>query len=227
MAGNDLGPWEPLGLEEVRHLFARFPARWWITGGQALELHLGRCWRTHADTDVSVLREDSSELLHVLVEWDINVAAAGALSPWDGSTPTVDAEQNNLWCRMAKGQPWCIDVTISDGNQEFWIYRRDPTVQVRWDEAVLTNERGIPYLAPELQLLFKSNRVRRKDELDAAEVIPELSEARRLRLRSYLPGDHPWHALMDSVMRSLRTGGALARTRMVATASASLPVSAH
>ena len=68
-------------------------------------------------------------------------------------------------------------------------------MRVRWDEAVLRSDGGIPYLAPELQLLFKSKDVRPKDDLDAREVIPELTEARRRRLRALLPVDHPWQAL--------------------------------
>ena len=93
----------------------------------------------------------------------------------------------------------CLDVTIGEGNDDVWIYRRDPSVCVRWDDAVLRSEGAIPYLAPELQLLCKSKNVRPKDDVDAAEVIPALSEARRLRLRQLLPDDHPWQVLCASV----------------------------
>lgn len=37
--------------------------------------------------------------------------------------------------------------------------------------AVLRSAAGIPYLAPELQLLYKSKGLRPKDDVDAAEVI--------------------------------------------------------
>ena len=131
----------------------------------------------------------------MLVGWDVQVAAAGRLSPWPGSTPRAEASQNNLWCRESADRPWCLDVTVGDGDEECWIYRRDPTVRVRWDEAVLRSEGGIPYLAPELQLLFKSKDVRPKDDIDAHEVIPELTGDRRRKLRDLLPDDHPWQAL--------------------------------
>ena len=199
MGSDELGPWQPLGLEEAVLLFAVFPGRWWITGGHALELHLGRSWRAHADTDVSVLRQDSAALRAALADWDIHVASAGTLSPWSGSMSLAAANRNNLWCRRSAGQPWCLDVTIGDGNEDVWIYRRDPAVRVRWDDAVLRSEGGIPYLAPELQLLFKSKNVRPKDDRDAHEVIPELSATRRLHLRRLLPGDHPWQVLCAAV----------------------------
>jgi hypothetical protein len=199
MGSDEPGPWQPLGLEEVVRLFSRLPSRWWISGGHALELHAGRSWRGHEDTDVSVLRQDSATLREALGDWDIHVASDGTLSPWTGSTALAEANQNNLWCRRSADRPWCLDVTIGDGNEDVWIYRRDPSLRVRWGDAVLRSEEGIPYLAPELQLLFKSKNVRPKDDLDAAEVVPALSEARRLRLRQLLPEDHPWQVLCASV----------------------------
>lgn len=51
---------------------------------------------------------------------------------------------------------------------------------------------GIPYLAPELQLLYKSKARRPKDDVDAAEVIPHLGARERERLSRLLPPDHPW-----------------------------------
>ena len=195
MADGGLGTWRPLALDEVVRLFSGFPARWWIGGGHALDLHLGRSWREHGDSDVGVLRQDGAALRELLAGWDVHVAAAGRLSPWAGGTLLAAASQNNLWCRESADRPWCLDVTVGEGDDECWVYRRDPTVRVRWDEAVLRSEAGIPYLAPELQLLFKSRDVRPKDDLDAREVIPELTEDRRRRLRALLPADHSWHAL--------------------------------
>jgi hypothetical protein len=195
MAEGSLGTWQPLALGEVVRLFTGFPARWWISGGLALELHLGRSWRRHEDSDVGVLRQDGAALRELLLNWDIQVAAAGRLSPWLGSTVRAEASQNNLWCREAADRLWCLDVTVGEGDEECWIYRRHPTVRVRWDEAVLRSQGGIPYLAPELQLLFKSKDVRPKDDVDAHEVIPELTGDRRRRLRDLLPDAHPWQAL--------------------------------
>jgi hypothetical protein len=176
MGDGGLAPRQPLGLDEVVRLFTGFPHRWWVSGGHALELHQGRTWRAHEDSDVSVLREDSAALRDVLAGWDIQVAAVGTLSPWAGSAVLAHASQNNLWCRTSADEPWCLDVTISDGDEEFWIYRRDRTVRMPWDEAVLRSERG--------------------DDVDAHEVIPELAEDRRRRLRDVLPEDHPWRGLL-------------------------------
>jgi hypothetical protein len=57
---------------------------------------------------------------------------------------------------------------------------------------VLAAADGTRYLAPELQLLFKSKDVRPKDDVDAARVIPLLDVVRRRRLGELLPATHPW-----------------------------------
>ncbi len=67
----------------------------------------------------------------------------------------------------------------------------------RWPEAVLITIRGVPYLAPELQLLFKSEDARPKDDVDAASVIPELEPEGRAWLAHRLPADHGWHTLIE------------------------------
>jgi hypothetical protein len=196
MADERLGPWRPLSLDETVALFASYPSRWWIAGGLALELHIGRSWRPHEDSDVSVLRHDVPELSSLLAQWDVHIAASGELSPWDGKALSSNENQNNLWCRRHADGPWLLDVTISDGDDRCWIYRRDPAVRVAWDQAVLRTATGIPYLAPDLQLLFKSKGIRIKDDLDAREVIPELEDTRRQMLRDSLPDDHPWCLLV-------------------------------
>ena len=85
-----------------------------------------------------------------------------------------------------------LDVTIGEGSEESWAYRRVPSVRVPWEVAVLRTAEGIPYLAPELQLLYKSAARRPKDEVDAAEVIPHLGTRQRELLSRLLPPDHPW-----------------------------------
>lgn len=206
MPDEPLGRWERLDLHQAVQLFEKWPGHWWITGGVALELHLGRSWRSHGDSDVSIVRTDAPALRTALSGWDIQVAAAGTLSPWEGTHLSAQANQNNLWCRKSQNQPWCLDVTLSDGNEECWVYRRDPTLRVPWKEAVLTSDQAIPYLNPVLQLLFKSKNHRPKDDQDAREVVPVLGGNERDVLRQLLPKHHPWQVLLAASPGKERPG---------------------
>lgn len=177
-------------------MFSSAQFRWWITGGHALDLHCGRTWRRHEDTDLGLLRRDLGAFYATMEDWDLHVAADGQLAAWGGEPLDVVRYQNNLWCRRTPGEPWTLDVTISEGAEQHWIYRRHPSLQVPWDQAVLHTTSGIPYLAPELQLLYKSKGLRPKDEVDAAEVIPTLSARQRELLSRSLAPAHPWQHLL-------------------------------
>ena len=201
MAAPEFGPWEPMELESVVETFAPASFRWWISGGHALDLHLGRTWREHEDTDLGVARRDLGAFRTLLAGWDLHVAAAGQLTRWRGEPLELARDQNNVWCRVSAGGPWVLDVAIGEGSAEHWIYRRDPSVQVPWEMAVLRTAEGIPYLAPELQLLYKSKGLRAKDEVDAAEVIPSL-DARRARAALARAGRRPPVAAPPHLSRS-------------------------
>ncbi|HEX5293738.1 MAG TPA: amino acid transporter [Streptosporangiaceae bacterium] len=64
------GPWEPAPLAEVAAIFAALPGPWWIAGGHAIELAVGRPFRAHADIDVLVLRKDHLHLQAALRGWE-------------------------------------------------------------------------------------------------------------------------------------------------------------
>ena len=189
---TDYGPWSPASLAEIRDLLDSAPFRWWVAGGHALELHVGHAWRDHADTDVGSSRADAQSVHQWLHHFDLNIAANGRLKPWDGR-PLIEADaENNVWVRRELASPWWFDMIIGDGDDANWIYRRNRSVRRPWDQAVLTGSDGTPYLAPEIQLLFKSKGLRPKDQADAEVVIPVLDADRQKWLKDHLPLEHPW-----------------------------------
>ena len=68
------GLWEPAGLPEVASIFGRGQAPWWIAGGYAIDLAVGRAVRGHADIDVLVLRRDQLMVQRVLAGWQCQAA---------------------------------------------------------------------------------------------------------------------------------------------------------
>jgi lincosamide nucleotidyltransferase A/C/D/E len=192
MADDRFGPWRPLSLDEARAELAGCPAPWWFTGGLALELFAGTSWRAHDDLDIGIRRCDATTVLdHLRARgWEVVVAAAGVLAPWDGEALHEDRHQNNVWCRRPGG-PWQLDVTIGEGDDERWVYRRDRGIARPWPQAVREVD-GVRFLAPELQLLFKSKDVRPKDSIDAEQVIPLLDGGGLALLVAQFRAGHPW-----------------------------------
>jgi hypothetical protein len=91
-----------------------------------------------------------------------------------------------------------IDLLLTDMD-DVWQYRREPLVIRSKEKMSLRSESDIPYLAPELVLLFKSKNTssheRAKDQDDFERALPHLEPERRAWLRWALIAtapDYPW-----------------------------------
>jgi len=91
---------------------------------------------------------------------------------------------------------------LDDAEDGEWVYRRDPTVRRRISLVGSVSGGGIPYVVPEIQLLYKAEQIRPKDEIDFAAVLPVLAPAQREWLARAIHtchGDsHPWLSRLGS-----------------------------
>jgi hypothetical protein len=192
-----LDAWAPLTPSAAGALFAGWRRPWWIAGGYALELALGRSWRTHADLDVLVLRPSVPELHAVLGGWDLWAAdPPGALRPWPAGEP-LPRHVHDLWCRRSSSPAWELQIMVDEVDGTEWTSRRNARVRAPIDRIGRRSAEGLPYLRPEIQLFYKAKSPRPKDEADAAVVLPELDADARAWLDRALAltlPDHPWRA---------------------------------
>ncbi len=197
MADRTYGAWAPATTEQLAGLFAGAPFPWWITGGVALELHAGRSWRAHGDADVGIRRMDAQAVRGWLGALHPFIASNGELRRWTGGPLSAGDAENNVWVKKEPDGPWWFDIAVGEGDERSWRYRREPSIGRDWSQAVLISAGGIPYLAPEIQLLFKSKGRREKDDLDAQVVIPLLDHDRRRWLEAHLDPGHRWVRLLQ------------------------------
>lgn len=191
-----LGPWSPIALPELASLFAGVREPWWIAGGWAIDLFVGRPTRSHGDVDVQIRRDDQLAFQAALATWDLHAAdPPGTLRPWRRGEVLPLAVQD-VFCRPKPTAPWAFQFNLADTLGEQWVFRRDR--RVRRSLAALTRRsaEGLPYVAPEVQLLFKAHATPRpKDEHDFAIAHGLLSEEARAwfdaALALYSP-EHPW-----------------------------------
>src|SRR3989475_11147798 len=67
---------------EVARLMRGFPRPWYIAGGWAIDIFLGRETREHDDIDVAVLRNDQAKLRTHLAAWAFEKVVDGQRLPW-------------------------------------------------------------------------------------------------------------------------------------------------
>jgi GrpB-like predicted nucleotidyltransferase (UPF0157 family) len=193
----DFHGWRP--LEFVCGELEGYDPPWYISSGWALDLFLGRVTRVHQDVDVVVARADQLALRAQMSGrgWEFVTPLEGKLEPWPLHTrlelPRIQVH--------AHREGHFIDFLLTEMTTEVWRYRRKPEIIRRIEQAGRRTEAGIPYLAPELVLLFKSRntgkRERGKDQRDFEEVYPHLDAEARAWLRWALIATEPTHAWIE------------------------------
>src|SRR4029077_10745218 len=107
------------------------------------------------DLDVEILRRDWPEVARALAGWDLRSARGGALFPIpQGHAPPE--EVNSVWARPRSDGPWVVELLLGGSRTDRWIFRRNPAVSLPIRDLGLTTTDDIPYLVPEVVLLFKS-----------------------------------------------------------------------
>ena len=192
------GSWRAVHPTDAANLLASSKAPWWIAGGWALDLFRGTPTRPHADLDVGVLRRDVGSLLQSLPTWEVFEARDRRLTRLAaGCVPLLDV--HSLWCRPTAADLWTIELMLDEADGDTWIYRREPGVRRPMSTVVQQTPDGLPYLAPEIQLLYKSKGSRQRDDADFAQVWPLLDADARTWLHDALEltsPDHRWISVL-------------------------------
>ena len=174
--------------------FSTLQVPWWIAGGWALDLYLGTQSRAHGDLDIGVLRRDITTVLAALSSWEIVAAKDGALAPLRvGETP--HSAVHSFWCRPVGTTLWTLELMLDECVEGAWSYRREPSIQRPFSAMIQRSPSGIPYLAPEIQLLYKARSARARDQADFELVGPRLGTPARTWLVDSLvrtEARHPW-----------------------------------
>ncbi|WP_129642982.1 nucleotidyltransferase domain-containing protein [Peristeroidobacter agariperforans] len=182
-------------LAPVCNILAAYLAPWWIAGGWALDLHRGASHRAHQDIDVAVLRRDQQSLRQFLSGWSVHKMVDGQQQPWtepeELALPIheVHAERNGTR----------LELLLNEASQTHWQFRRNPSISLPLSAMSRRTTRGIPYLCPQVVLLYKAKNPRTKDQDDFEQTLPTLPPADRLWLAQALEVCHPGHAWLRSL----------------------------
>lgn len=195
---NPFGPWQPWSVHQIAALFSTLTVPWWIAGGWALDLFLGVQIREHEDIDVQILRRDHLTIRGLLDAWDVQAASptthpdAWPFRAWEAGT-VLSSVVHDVWCRPSQADPWALQLMLAETDGDCWQFRRDARITRPLSTVGRRTKNGIPYLVPELQLLYKAKEPRPKDEADFARTVPFLDPESRRWLIQALALSHPDH----------------------------------
>lgn len=184
--------WRP---DEVARRLAAVSAPWYVAGGWSLDLHRGEQTREHGDLEIGLPGPAFGEVRDALADCQFEVAGSGQLWPLD--SPAF-ALMHQVWVSepdadRPRGRAYRLDVFREPTAGGQWVCRRDEQLALPYDRVIGRDRAGIPYLMPELTLLFKARAARPKDEADFAAALPMLAAGQRDWLREMLARVHPGH----------------------------------
>jgi hypothetical protein len=160
-----------------------------------MDLFRGEVTRPHEDVEITIASGGFPEIRAALADLEFEVAGDGHLWPEHG--PAFD-RYHQTWGREPGGV-YRIDVFREPHEGDTWICRRNETIRRPFGELIRRTPGGVPYLAPEIALLFKAKHARPKDVHDFTGVLPLLDPAARAWLTSALERVHPGHAWLAAL----------------------------
>ncbi|MGW5440171.1 nucleotidyltransferase domain-containing protein [Nocardia asteroides] len=188
--------WDPWTPSVVAARLETCTAPWAVAGGWAIDLFAGGISRAHDDIEICVPRAAFPEIAEAFPEYEWDVVGDGHVRPY--ATAAHDPELHQTWLRDPFTGAFHLDVFREPHDGDTWICRRDPTITLPYRELVRTTPTGIPYLIPEVVLLFKAKATRPKDDADFRRALPLLDDNQRTRLSEWLSRVHPEHPWLST-----------------------------
>lgn len=176
---------------EVAQRLAGIGTPWYVAAGWALDLFRGAQTRTHGDIEIAVPATGFPEVRGRFPGYVFDAAGSGRI--WEDATAEALAAVHQTWLRDPATGDYLLDVFREPHDGDTWICRRDEGIRLPYGDIIGHTRDGIPYLAPELVLLFKAKHVRRKDQTDFDTTVPLMTSAQRDTLAGLLARVHPGH----------------------------------
>jgi hypothetical protein len=197
---------------------------WSICGGYAIDLFCGKKTRKHIDIDVCVFWENRNEVIQYMMDLNWTIYEAWRFRGGGMVHLITDLSQqkyvkNNIFCVKDSNKFFhvtpvgdnmfkCkidlneqvkldyIEFLFNKRKNGYLLYSRNENIKRELDKAVLFYN-VIPYLAPEIVLLYKSKEPKRDDyENDFTAAIPKMSDESKTWLKNALdlcyPDGHDW-----------------------------------
>lgn len=180
---------------------------WYVAGGWAIDLYLHECSRKHKDIDIVVFRQDQMAIQRYFLDkgWKLRKYRGDSevLEPWLPDEK-LELPDRGASAKSTDTEIEGMDILLSEKNGEQWRYHRDPRITHPIKTVGMYSDLGIPYLSPEIVLLFKARHLyidepnymlhRQADENDFQAIHRLLTVKRRTWLADAIAVLYPNHA---------------------------------
>ena len=122
----------------------------------------------------------------------------GTIVEWrPGELLELPVHQINAY-RANQSEP-AFQVYLAESSGDEWIFRRNPEIRMSIARMGFYPLWGLPYLAPEIVLLFKAKHLEARDRIDFKNASPLLNIDARRWLRDAIERTHPGHEWINAL----------------------------
>jgi hypothetical protein len=190
--------WEPWTPWEVAARLENVKARWAVASGWAIDLFRGGQSREHRDIDIAVPTSDFEEIRSALAPYEFEIVGSGLR--WPLTDKEAFAHTHQTWLRDPAARAYKLDLFREPHDGDVWICRRDRSIRLPYSDLIRRTPDGVPYVIPEVVLLFKARHLRPTDDLDFDAALPLLDVPARRWLAGALELVHPGHPWIARVI---------------------------
>lgn len=189
---------------KVKNKMDKFGFPWFVAGGWAIDLFLGRETRAQADVEIGIYRKNQMQLCRFFSkskkQFVDNRNYTGKRERHEWTKEYLRLPIHELYIDLGGLE---LKVLLNERDDHNWVYRRDPRIQLEEDRVILLNGLDIPYLCPQIVCLCKTKDMGDKDRADIALALHGMDEAQRKWLFDSLKDRET-----RDIVRALMTGTA-------------------
>lgn len=180
----------------VTQLMRDFEAPWFVLGGWAIDLFLDAQTRSHSDIEIGIFRKDQNLLRAYLRDYSFGKVNDGVVQPWlEGESLSLPVHE--LYAKSDHHPIGELEVLLQEEVNGDWAFRRDLRIKADCKNILLLSKDAIPFLSPEIILLFKAKKTRAKDHSDFVVAHEKLNIDQKHWLRSAIELCQPGHEWLN------------------------------
>ena len=189
-------------IDEVAGIFEKAKRLWFIGGGTALELHVGKLQRDHKDHDVYIWADDREEFIKHIGEAGYGIFHIIPGEDDEEATEQQMLSENSFHVKKSDGTGVYIDLRVlSTDDAQGLSLTRDTIDEAGRFQAY--GSREVTLESKEALILNKIFGARQLDFLDIKTYLPTLSPSERERLDGYLKSIDTTFVIGDTETQSL------------------------
>ena len=161
---------------KVKNIMNKFGYPWFIAGGWAIDLFLEKETRLHDNIEIGIYREQQMKLFRYLGKYKKyyidNRSRIGKYEKKEWKKEYLRLPISEIFVEYDGLE---IEILLNEKDDFDWIYGKNNKIKHERSNVIRYTDDRIPYLCPEIVLLYKTMEMRNKDKDDILNALKKMN----------------------------------------------------